>query len=214
MNKRNEYKTLLKQANEELSKYGVKLELYMGKSSCYYDLNIIGFKKDDEAECYATNYTEDELDTLVTEAWHDALKRARRCEEYRRKKEEKEKQYQPLEMINRVELLGIVGSAKTSVIDNKKITKFSLVTNRCYRNREGCPLIETQWHNCMAIESDKVSDLEKIQKGATVHLFGRIRTQKYATNTGEEKISFEIFVNKLDVVENKGQIQFATDSNE
>ena len=214
MNKRNEYKTLLKQANEELSKYGVKLELNMDESCCYYDLSIYGFKKEGEAECYATSYAEDELDTLVTEAWHDALKRARRREEYRRKKEEKEKGYHPLEMINRVELLGTVGSAKTSVISDKKITKFSLVTNRCYRDREGCPVIETQWHNCVAIESDKVSGLEKIQKGATVHIFGRIRTQRYTTNTGEEKAVCEIFANKLEVLETKEPIQFAIDSND
>ena len=207
MNHRNKYKSLLKQANEELSKYGVKLVLQ--EDDGYYNLDVYGFAKNNGVEHYAENYIEDELDGLITDAWHDMLKRAERREKYRKMREERESR--PLEMINRVELLGVVGSARLSTINDTKIVKFSLVTNRCYKNREGCPVMETQWHNCVAIESDKVTDLDKIQKGATVHLFGRLKSQRYATNTGEEKISLEIHATKLEVVNLQEPAQCETD---
>ena len=57
-----------------------------------------------------------------------------------------------MEQINRIELLGVVGSVRQQRINDRKMAKFTMVTNRAYKNKEGEPVIETQWHNVTAFE--------------------------------------------------------------
>lgn len=60
--------------------------------------------------------------------------------------------------INRVELQSIVGTSRVSVLGEKKAINFSLATNYAFKDRQGCSLIETTWHNCTSI-ADKEDDL-------------------------------------------------------
>ena len=50
--------------------------------------------------------------------------------------------------INRVELQGIVGTSRVSNLGEKNAVSFSLATNYAFKDREGCHVIETTWHNC------------------------------------------------------------------
>ena len=68
MNRRNEWQTILKLANEDLEKFGYSL-LIVEPEEGFYNCEI---RKDGElVETYAENYYEDELSDLITEAWHD-----------------------------------------------------------------------------------------------------------------------------------------------
>ena len=73
MNTRNEWQSLLKYANEELAKYGARIEINDDDEEGFYDCLI--FKNGKLAKVYAENYYEEELSDLVTEVWHYALKR-------------------------------------------------------------------------------------------------------------------------------------------
>ena len=68
MNRYNDWKGLLKMANEDLDKHGYSL-LIVEPEEGFYNCEI---RKDGElVETYAENYYEDELSDLITEAWHD-----------------------------------------------------------------------------------------------------------------------------------------------
>ena len=73
-----------------------------------------------------------------------------------------------MEQINKIELRGIVGSVRLQHINDKEMAKFTVVTNRAYKNKEGAPVIETQWHNVTAFEGKNVQDLDKIVKVVSV----------------------------------------------
>lgn len=68
MNRRNDWKGLLKLANEDLEQFGYSI-LITEPEEGFYDLEICVDGK--ENETYASNYFESELSDLITEAWHD-----------------------------------------------------------------------------------------------------------------------------------------------
>ena len=72
--------------------------------------------------------------------------------------------------INRVELQGVVGTARINETGEGRIVRFSLATNYVYRASDGMPVIETTWHSCIAFECGHVSGLDRIVKGTAVHL--------------------------------------------
>ena len=70
MNKYNDWKNLLKIANEDLEKTGYSL-LIVEPEEGFYNCEI--WRGGTVAEVYAENYYEDELSDLITDAWHYAL---------------------------------------------------------------------------------------------------------------------------------------------
>ena len=52
-----------------------------------------------------------------------------------------------MEQLNRVELRGTVGSVYVKDFGNTKVANFSLATNYVFKDRDGCPVIETTCYN-------------------------------------------------------------------
>lgn len=113
-----------------------------------------------------------------------------------------------MEHLNKIELRGIVGSARTQVITGSKMSKFSVATSRAYRDKDGVAQIDTTWHNIVAWESDKIRDLDKITSGTKVHVVGRLHTQKYVGGDGVEKTYFEVIASKVNVIESDEPMQY------
>ncbi len=113
-----------------------------------------------------------------------------------------------MEQINRIELLGIVGNVRFLHLGDKLMAKFTVVTNRAYKNKEGAPVIETTWHNVIAFEGKNVQDLDKIEKGKPVRLTGRLQVQRYTGVDGVEKTSVEVFCTKLTFIPDDTEIQY------
>ena len=101
------------------------------------------------------------------------------------------------EFINRVELQGIIGSARQYTIGTQKGFQLTVATNRVYKDRDGNPVIETQWTCCSGWESENV-DLSLLEKGREVHLIGRIRSQRYTGADGVERTTMEVVVSSLE----------------
>lgn len=97
--------------------------------------------------------------------------------------------------INQIELAGRVGTVLKKVVGGTEYARFSLCTVRAYNNGEH-PIMETSWHDCHTFASDGV-DLTKIEKGAWVHIIGRLGYRKYVDNNNVEKIISEITVTKI-----------------
>ena len=70
-----------------------------------------------------------------------------------------------MEQLNRVELRGTVGSVYVKDFGNTRCVNFSVATNYCFKDREGCPVIETTWHRII-VWQEQCPNLDIIQKGA------------------------------------------------
>lgn len=105
-----------------------------------------------------------------------------------------------MEQINSVELLGNVGNVKYQGTNNKRMAIFNVATSKAYTGKDGAPVIETTWHNVVAFEGKDVKDLDKLVKGAKVHVKGRIRNQKFTGSDGVERYSNDILANKLAIL--------------
>ena len=114
-----------------------------------------------------------------------------------------------MEQLNRVELRGIVGNARATKIGNRHMVRFSLATNLAYKDLEGGVVIETQWSNVVCFESDKVHvDLDSIEKGDKLHVIGRLKNQRYMTESGEERYSTEIYAYRIERINSEESLTF------
>ena len=101
-----------------------------------------------------------------------------------------------IQSVNRVELLGFVGSCRTTEVGGKTLAHFTVATNHVYTNAEGITVIETTWHQCSAW-NQRIT----LSKGDKVHLVGRIRNQRYTGTDGQERSLSEIIVSSLEIAE-------------
>ena len=84
-----------------------------------------------------------------------------------------------MEQLNKIELRGTVGIVRIKSFEGRQMARFSLATNFAYFDRNNEGVIETSWHNIIVWEGKDMPDLNKIEKGATVYVCGRLRIQKY-----------------------------------
>ena len=103
-----------------------------------------------------------------------------------------------MEQLNRVELRGTVGSVYVKDFGNTKCVNFSVATNYCFKDREGCPVLETTWHRVLAWENQDTADAFKMKKGDSVHVLGRLRIQSYTGADGVERQAVEIVAQRVD----------------
>ena len=104
-----------------------------------------------------------------------------------------------MEQLNRVELRETVGSIYIKEFGNTRCVNFSVATNHCFKDRDGCPVIETTWHRVIAWESQETADAFKLEKGSPVHVIGRIRVQRYTGADGVERQAVEIVAQRIDL---------------
>lgn len=94
--------------------------------------------------------------------------------------------------INRVELKGRVGSVrKTDLGDGRKFVYFSVMTQEVAEVKEQKTVICT-WHNVVSFE-----DVD-VQKGALVHLFGKIQQIPYAREDGSDGYACQIIATEVE----------------
>lgn len=84
-----------------------------------------------------------------------------------------------MEHLNKVQLRGVVGNINLQELSGKRVCRFTLATDRAYKDAMGEPRIDTTWHTINAWEGSKnIPDLELIKKGSKVEVLGRIRNTK------------------------------------
>ena len=117
------------------------------------------------------------------------------------KKSQTQKRDYLMEHINRIELKGRVGTVRSNIHNDSRVVNFTMVTDFLYKNRNGEPISEATWFNIVAWEGKDVRDLEKVEKGACVHISGRMRTTRYTNSEGVEKQFYEVLATKLRIIE-------------
>lgn len=99
------------------------------------------------------------------------------------------------EYINKVELRGCIGCVRAD--ERMGVARFTLATNRVYKDADNVPVIETTWHTvCVRKET---ADFALLEKGRTVHLSGFLRNHKYTDLNNNEATSVEIAATKCEV---------------
>ena len=83
-----------------------------------------------------------------------------------------------MEFINRIELRGIVGQSSLNRVGDTRICRFSVVTELAYNGNDGTNIIESTWFNVTAWEGKDITNLEAINRGAIVHIIGRLKCNR------------------------------------
>lgn len=102
-----------------------------------------------------------------------------------------------MEQLNKVELRGVVGSVRLQKIGNTQVANFTVATSLAYKDKSGCPIIETCWHNVTAWEGREVQGLELLERGCKIQVIGRIRNQRYTGTDGTERSTTDVLANRL-----------------
>lgn len=113
-----------------------------------------------------------------------------------------------MEQFNKIELRGNVGYVRLQNVNGKNVAHLSVATNYVYKGRNGEPVIETTWHNVTAWENKGIPSLSSIDKGAKVHVIGRIRSQRYTDSDGIERTSYEVLASQLFILEDSSPLQY------
>ncbi len=103
-----------------------------------------------------------------------------------------------MEHLNRIEVNGRVGTIRHAEVGGSKVTNFSVVSEYLYKTRDDKAVSETTWFNITAWHNRDMPDLSLLAKGMSVHVVGRMRSQKYTTADGVDKQLYEIMANKVD----------------
>ena len=109
-----------------------------------------------------------------------------------------------MDHINRIELQGRVGNVRTNEHNGTRVANFSLATDLLYRTKDGSAVSETTWHNVVAWESKETPNVQNICVGMPLNVTGRLRTSRYTTADGTEKIFYEVLANKIKMIEEEG----------
>jgi len=105
-----------------------------------------------------------------------------------------------MEQLNQVIIRGIVGNARVQTIGDTEMVRFSVATDRAFKNRSGEVVCETTWHSVTAFKNDRMPDFATIVRGAGVEVKGRLRNQRYVDSNGNDRTTTEILANEVAVI--------------
>ena len=106
-----------------------------------------------------------------------------------------------MEFLNSVEITGVVGKVNTQNVSDHIVANLSVVTEESFRDANGCAIIETTWFNVVAWQTDKMPDLDTIERGSRVNVKGRLRLKRYVNADGEPRTMSEVVANTVRVVQ-------------
>ena len=103
--------------------------------------------------------------------------------------------------VNKVILVGNIGRdpAVRNTQDGRKVVNLSLATSESWRDRQSGERKErTEWHRVVIFNENLAEIAEKyIRKGSKVYLEGQLQTRKWADQSGAEKYTTEIVLQKF-----------------
>lgn len=94
-----------------------------------------------------------------------------------------------------------MGNVRVHRSDVRNGVSFTLATNFAYRDKDGSPNIETQWHNVLAWDGKNIQDISRIKKGDKVYVQGRMRYQHYTGTDGIDRVQAEVLASRLALID-------------
>lgn len=107
--------------------------------------------------------------------------------------------------LNRIQLLGNIGSVDIKEFNNGKIVNATLATSDRYTDREGNKQEETIWHRITFI--GKLADIASqfVEKGDPVLVEGKMRYRKYTAQDGKEVSVAEVLASNLQMLKPRSE---------
>jgi single-strand DNA-binding protein len=108
--------------------------------------------------------------------------------------------------VNKVILIGNVGKDPECryTESGTALANLTLATTNRWKNKQGEPQEETEWHRVVAY--GKLAEIiEKyVQKGKPLYIEGRLQTRKWTDKQGVDKYTTEIIAESLQMLGQKG----------
>lgn len=107
-----------------------------------------------------------------------------------------------MEFLNRIEVKGVVGSSRTTTLDNIQTVNFSIATEYCYTDKTGMGVVETTWFTVRGFKGEGISQetIDNLNRGRNVLVIGRIRQHRYVDGNGSEQIIDEIIAQEVTII--------------
>ena len=100
---------------------------------------------------------------------------------------------------NKVQLIGNVGNEPeiTTLESGRKVAKFSMATNKFYKDSKGEKQQDTQWHSIVAW--GKTADIIKkyVEKGKEIAIEGKLTARSYDDKDGVKRYVTEVVVSEI-----------------
>ena len=109
--------------------------------------------------------------------------------------------------VNKVILVGRLGGDPELryTPSGKAVANYSLATNRVWKDQDGNPKENTDWHRIVVW--GKLAEItgEWLKKGSYVYLEGRLQTRSYEDSNGVKKYVTEVVASDMEMLGRKGE---------
>lgn len=110
-------------------------------------------------------------------------------------------------MINKVILVGNLGRDPEirSTASGTPVANLSLATNRKWKDRDGNPQEQTEWHRIVVFGRQAEIAGQYLGRGRQIYVEGRLQTRSWEDRqTGETKYSTEVVCERLQMLGRRG----------
>ena len=111
--------------------------------------------------------------------------------------------------LNKVMLIGNVGqdpevryleSNPQNPGNNAKVASFRLATTERFRDRNGEPRENTEWHNIVVWRSQADVVEKFVRKGSQIYVEGKLRTRSWTDQTGAKRYTTEVVADNIQLL--------------
>lgn len=106
--------------------------------------------------------------------------------------------------INKVILIGNLGQDPDSrtTANGTTVTKINVATDESYKDKQSGQLVpKTEWHRVAFFNRLAEIAREYLRKGSKVYIEGKLRTNKWQDDSGNDRFSTEIIVSELQMLD-------------
>ena len=109
--------------------------------------------------------------------------------------------------VNKVILLGRLGKDPelSYIPSGQSVAKFTMATNRSYKDKSGEWKEETDWHNIVAWGKLGEICAQYLAKGRQAYLEGQIRTRSWEDREGKKRTTTEIIASEVVLLGSRGE---------
>lgn len=103
---------------------------------------------------------------------------------------------------NQVTLIGSVGNdAEVKFLkETSQVAKFSVATNRSYKDKDGNKKTQTEWHNVEVWNEKAKFAGNYVKKGSLVLIVGELRYEKFEDKDGKPQIRAKVQADKIQLL--------------
>jgi single-strand DNA-binding protein len=108
-------------------------------------------------------------------------------------------------MINKVILVGNVGNDPDirHIDQNTTVVNFSMATSETYKDKQGQPITNTEWHKVTAWRWQAEFVEKYVKKGSQVYIEGKLKTRSWDDKDGNKRYTTEVIVDQIKLLGRK-----------